>query len=207
MANIFTPGPPIAAGPYYIDREDCIGDSLAWINSNTNYLATNILQNTSNINNLQTQLTNATSPGTILQSQIVSQVLGTIASPAALTDVAGMPVISINNRKQNISKILIELTGGRYSAPSTAGFSTFFYVRENNNPWISLPYPAEHVFVSSATVQAPHNAKYVYTPGSTITSISTKVVIIRRGSTANSWNLANTEAIVPFVFSITEIKS
>ncbi len=41
MANIFIPSPPLS-GPWYIDREDCIGDSLSYINANTNYLASKI---------------------------------------------------------------------------------------------------------------------------------------------------------------------
>jgi microcystin-dependent protein len=47
MASIFTPSFP-ATGPWYIDREDCIGDSLSYLNANTNYLAATIEQ----INNL-----------------------------------------------------------------------------------------------------------------------------------------------------------
>lgn len=41
MANILIPAPPIT-GPWYIDREDCIGDSLAFINANTNFFASRI---------------------------------------------------------------------------------------------------------------------------------------------------------------------
>jgi hypothetical protein len=51
MANIFTPTSP-ATGPWYIDREDCIGDSLSYINANTNYFG-------SQIQNLNTNLTNS----------------------------------------------------------------------------------------------------------------------------------------------------
>lgn len=39
MANLFTPSLVGANGPWYIDREDCLGDSLQYINANTNYLA------------------------------------------------------------------------------------------------------------------------------------------------------------------------
>jgi hypothetical protein len=41
MANILIPAPPIT-GPWYIDREDCIGDSLTFINANTNFLASRV---------------------------------------------------------------------------------------------------------------------------------------------------------------------
>lgn len=37
MAFVFTPTCP-GSGPWYIDREDCIGDSLLYINANTGYL-------------------------------------------------------------------------------------------------------------------------------------------------------------------------
>ena len=36
MAFVFTPTCP-GTGPWYIDREDCIGDSLVYINANTGY--------------------------------------------------------------------------------------------------------------------------------------------------------------------------
>lgn len=39
MANIFVPTPINLSGPWNIAREDCIGDSLGYINANTNYLA------------------------------------------------------------------------------------------------------------------------------------------------------------------------
>jgi len=39
MASIFTPTNWPALGPYRIDLTDCMGDSLQYINANTNYLA------------------------------------------------------------------------------------------------------------------------------------------------------------------------
>lgn len=54
MANTFTPAAPIS-GPWYIDREDCIGDSLQYINANTNYLGVQIQ---SNLNTLNTRIDN-----------------------------------------------------------------------------------------------------------------------------------------------------
>lgn len=49
MANLFTPAAP-ANGPWFIDREDCIGDSLSYINANTNYFGVQIAQVASNTN-------------------------------------------------------------------------------------------------------------------------------------------------------------
>lgn len=57
MAFVFTPTCP-GTGPWYIDREDCIGDSLVFINANTGYFDCKIdslSANTSTqINNLST---------------------------------------------------------------------------------------------------------------------------------------------------------
>lgn len=62
MANLFTPANP-ATGPWYIDREDCIGDSLSYINANTNYLgsqldinAANLAINAANLATLRTEV-------------------------------------------------------------------------------------------------------------------------------------------------------
>jgi hypothetical protein len=49
MANTFTPALPIS-GPWYIDREDCIGDSLQYLNANTNYLGVTIQNVNNNLN-------------------------------------------------------------------------------------------------------------------------------------------------------------
>ena len=57
MAYTFTPTCP-GTGPWYIDREDCIGDSLLYINANTGYLDCRISSLSANtntqINNLST---------------------------------------------------------------------------------------------------------------------------------------------------------
>jgi len=57
MAFVFTPTCP-GTGPWYIDREDCIGDSLLYINANTGYFDCKIDSLSSNtstqINNLST---------------------------------------------------------------------------------------------------------------------------------------------------------
>jgi hypothetical protein len=53
MAFVFTPTCP-GTGPWYIDREDCIGDSLVYINANTGYLDCRISSLSSNTN---TQIT------------------------------------------------------------------------------------------------------------------------------------------------------
>jgi hypothetical protein len=61
MATPFTPGTvlPLPSLPYQIDPDDCIGDSVSILNNNTNYLATNTLNlssqtqtNFNNVNNI-----------------------------------------------------------------------------------------------------------------------------------------------------------
>ena len=61
MATSFTPGTvlPLPSLPYQIDPDDCIGDSVSILNNNTNYLATNTLNlssqtqtNFNNVNNI-----------------------------------------------------------------------------------------------------------------------------------------------------------
>jgi hypothetical protein len=57
MANTTTiPYLPVA-GPYYIDREDCLGDSLKYINDNTNYFASITNKAVSLYNNIRLSLT------------------------------------------------------------------------------------------------------------------------------------------------------
>jgi hypothetical protein len=58
MANIFVPTPINVSGPWNIAREDCIGDSLGYINANTNYLALN--QKTLSADIIKTNTTVAT---------------------------------------------------------------------------------------------------------------------------------------------------
>jgi hypothetical protein len=41
MASTFTPSTPIT-GPWAIDREDCIGDSLGYLNANTNFFGVRV---------------------------------------------------------------------------------------------------------------------------------------------------------------------
>jgi len=215
MANTFTPSEP-TSGPWYIDREDCIGDSLGYINANTNYLGTRSITNSTNIQTLSSQIIAATLPGTAIQSSTRQQTLtGTVIATTSITD-SGLTEITISSR-QPTSKILIELTGGRQQCATAAtGFYTWFYVSENSLPYVVPVYggtgtalnAAEFVYSPTANMQGPHVARLLYTPGPTINTISAKVYIQRYNATGNyNWNLSDTNASIPFIFSITEIKS
>jgi len=59
MASIFTPTSNNLSGPWNINREDCIGDSLGYINANSNYFGLKI-------NTLDTKIDNIFSTGMIM---------------------------------------------------------------------------------------------------------------------------------------------
>ena len=59
MASIFTPTSNNLSGPWNINREDCIGDSLGYINANSNYFGLKI-------NTLDTKIDNIFSIGMIM---------------------------------------------------------------------------------------------------------------------------------------------
>jgi len=71
MANIFTPVIP-ATGPWTINREDCIGDSLGYINANTNYFGTQIVALSTNVSSISSTLTNLNTVVTTLSSSFKS---------------------------------------------------------------------------------------------------------------------------------------
>ena len=59
MASIFTPTSNNLSGPWNINRDDCIGDSLGYINANSNYFGLKI-------NTLDTKIDNIFSIGMIM---------------------------------------------------------------------------------------------------------------------------------------------
>jgi len=59
MANILTISCLNPTGPWSIDREDCIGDSLNYINLNTNYLACGIQTLDTRVTNINNALQNS----------------------------------------------------------------------------------------------------------------------------------------------------
>jgi len=221
MATIFTPGGSLAPGLYYIDRDDCIGDSLAWINANTNYLGYNVVQNTNSINSLQSQINDATKPGTILQQSISSQVMGLINADnnLAIPKDSGLGEVSIA-RSSPTSKIILELRGGHYRcATASSGFFSWFYVDEGTG--FAIPgtggggtanNSVEYVFSPTIGIEGQHNAKLIYTPSPTLgagTLIRARVYIARANTTTYVWNRNDggaTSLAVPFTFSITEIR-
>jgi len=217
MANIFTPGLPVSVGPYYIDRDDCIGDSLAWINANTNYLGYNISLNTANIASLQTQINNATLPGTVIQTSYSQISAGDITRNSTTpTEVTQVGTVTILSRQQTTSNIKIELQGGSaFCGTAGKGFRTWFYVNEgagwqiprtggNGTIWNAVQLKT---FPSTSTTD-PHQAVFIYKPGPGVTSISAKVYAASLDTTSVNWNRGNnTNGVVPILFSISEIKA
>ena len=215
MANTFTPGGP-TSGPWYIDRDDCIGDSLAYINANANYLATNIIQNTASINSLQTQINNATLPGTVIQSSYAQISAGDITRNSVTpTEVTQIGTVTIASRQQTTSDIRIELQGGSaFGGTAGSGFRTWFYVNEgsgwqipttggNGTIWNAVQLKT---FPTTSTTD-PHLAAFIYKPAPGVTTISAKVYAASLNTTSVNWNRGNnTNGVVPFIFSISEIK-
>jgi hypothetical protein len=113
MPNIFTPSLPNATGPWSISRDDCIGDSLGYINANTNYLASNI---NALSGNLLTQLFALSAlvayPGAPLQTQstVITQMHGLQPStyPSPWVDVPGFS-LTLNRRDIN-GKMRVQAT-------------------------------------------------------------------------------------------------
>lgn len=212
MANIFTPTSINISGPWNIAREDCIGDSLGFINANTNYLAYTInalsANNTTLINSLSSQ---TTSTGAVLQIISTTQVPPNITAGATIAS-TGLTPITIT-RKRNNSRLLYELTGGRWAVTSTAlGHNTWIYVSENSGTYThhngspaTTANSQQFIYTSSAGVQGSHCIRAFYTPGNAVSTVSF-LPYIQRFSTANStWNVGDVSAIVPIIMTVTEI--
>lgn len=99
MANLFTPSLVGANGPWYIDREDCLGDSLQYINANTNYLAAYSASQTAAV------------------SAITQQVI-----PTTLFVPANFSTLS--NSNENLTVVNWSATGTRSSLPWWSGTQT-----------------------------------------------------------------------------------
>jgi hypothetical protein len=126
MANIFVPTPINLSGPWNIAREDCIGDSLGYINANTNYLAYNlntlsadkfdkaggtITGNLTAANNL-TVTGNIITPNQTAFSATLTSAAATIYTPSSTRDIVW------NGLFYNIGNSYNPATG-RFTAPVT----------------------------------------------------------------------------------------
>jgi len=221
MASIFTPTNwPNVLGPYAIDVNDCIGDSVGIINANTNYLAsyTAAVSSTAStqINNLSAQTLGT---GNVLQTVITSQMPASIIAGSTIAATSLTPIAV--TRKKNNSKFLFELTGGRWVVGAnaagtslTTGHNTWLYVSENAGSYIHYNGSSADVNnsqqllfgIAGSNSQGPHCIRVLYTPSGTVNTISFLPYIQRAGSTNDSsWNLAGGVASVPIVMSVTEI--
>ena len=220
MASIFTPTSFGAAlGPYAIDVNDCIGDSVGIINANTNYLAsyTAAVSSTAStqINNLSAETLGI---GNVLQVVITSQIAGNITAESTITS-TGLTPIAVT-RKKNNSKFLFELTGGRWvvganaaGTAATTGHYTWLYVSENAGSYIhyngapaSISNSQQFLYgITGTNSQGPHCIRVLYTPSGTVNTVSFLPYIQRFSTIDSSWNLAAGAASVPVVMSVTEI--
>jgi hypothetical protein len=222
MASIFTPTNwPNVLGPYAIDVNDCIGDSVGIINANTNYLAsyTAAVSSTAStqINNLSAETLGT---GNVLQTVITFQAPGNIIATSTITS-TGLTPIAVT-RKKNNSKFLFELTGGRWNvgysaagASATTGHFTWLYVSENAGSYVhyngspaATSNSQQFLFgVLGSNSQGPHCMRVLYTPSGTVNTISFLPYIRKFSTNADSnWNLSTDGAAnVPIVMSVTEI--
>jgi hypothetical protein len=220
MASIFTPTNwPNVLGPYAIDVNDCIGDSVGIINANTNYLVsyTAAVSSTAStqINNLSAQTLGT---GNVLQTVITSQIPGNITAGSTVAATSLTPIAV--TRKKNNSKFLFELTGGRWvvganaaGASATTGHYSWLYVSENAGSYVhyngsSADTSNSQQFlygVANSNSQGPHCIRVLYTPSGTVNTISFLPYIQRFSTIDSSWHLAGGAASVPIVMSVTEI--
>lgn len=142
--------------------------------------------------------------GSILQVVTFVQNISSTLSSGTLAN-TGITPLTLTRRQSN-SKILMELTGGRWTGGNTYG-ATYFYVSENEGPLynpVTLGTTAvEYIYDGNGAGQGPHMARYVYTPSLSVNTISLSIYYITNGGGSYPWHTANTE---PFVLTMTEIK-
>jgi hypothetical protein len=208
--------------PVIINSDECLDTSRNLLNSNFGLFneSITVLESTQNsITTLVNTISSAiTAPNNILQivtSRVnLNENIITEADtplPTAVFPQQGVQIV----RKSPTSKILIELTGGRFKYSRNEGAFTYIYVRpaptsglvpsnyrsviedNTNNPIpleaISPPY----------SLEGQHNIQYLYTPGND-TTLQFRVYAERYvTSTKVIWNTS--DGIVPFILTLTEI--
>jgi hypothetical protein len=126
MANIFVPTPINLSGPWNIAREDCIGDSLGYINANTNYLAYTIetLSATtfSRINSLSGETINSNVGAVVIFQDQRPQNTNAGGSVAATwnTRIINTKVIDTNNLCSNPVSNTFTLPAGTWNIEASA---------------------------------------------------------------------------------------
>lgn len=126
MANIFTPTIINLSGPWNISREDCIGDSLGFINANTNYLAYGIeaLSATAltRINSLSSTLVDSNAGAVVIfQDQKANNSAGgTITANVWTTRAINTKVADTNNLCNNPVSNTFTLPAGTWHIQASA---------------------------------------------------------------------------------------
>ena len=122
MAYTFTPTCP-GTGPWYIDREDCIGDSLLYINANTGYLDCKI----SSLSSTKLDKTGGTVTGNILTP---NRPMFSVGQPRGVTTPASIYYPGNEQYVAGLTNILTDTTGGYNTSTKvyTASVTGFYWL-------------------------------------------------------------------------------
>jgi len=211
--NTSTSMPPVGSPPYSIFGGWSIGDSLPYINANSNNFDSRIvtLENarvnlSTQVNAVSTEIFNANS---VFQIPTITQTLPSKTGAgfsSTITDTGITPIVI--SRTTSTSKLIIELTGGVYTLTSGQSLTTYFYISLGTSPYADLlGHPVEYAIrTGGGNDNKPHNARASYLPSSNLppgTQIGVKVYA-KISNSSQFWHNATLNNI-PITFSVTEI--
>ena len=202
---------------------ECIGDSLDKINNNFENLGTAVVNAsstlTTRISNVSTQVLSVSSQvfgaGSTLQTvfnQVTPGAAITLGNAGIVTEITQLPPITLT-RKSRTSSLILELNGGRYSAGTGAGMSTWFYVNSGTGVFGSVTgspavqYANEFIYIAgtAANLQAAHAIRYLYQPPVSVSAVSIKIYAASYAVNSQVWTSSDIAGSIPITYSITEI--
>jgi hypothetical protein len=157
MASIFTPTNfGAASGPYRIDLTDCMGDSLQYINANTNYLDSKINTLNSLINTLSSNMNQITN----VPYARLAELPGKDTAISNLRTITGSSSTSINQPAQLIFPINSSVTLTRYLTliDTPANYINTIGLTKNVDRSISLPSTGTYEIYVQTPAFSVHNA-------------------------------------------------
>jgi len=196
-----------------INSTDCLTTSRLIINQNSANFDNRLIQTQNGYN--QILITNDLLSNQALRTNnVLQKVQSVYLSPGQIPafNFINETIITTSIVKKPSSKLLIELTGGRYTTVHNAGFLTYFYVRLGNSTSFNNAFssPVEFVRQSSGSGSYDsnqHRARALYSDSNT--NIQIMVYTQKYITTANTvelWNVPITDApTIPIVLSLTEL--